>query len=29
MDPRIRAEVGRRLDEVDKRLEELACANES
>ena len=29
MDPRIRAEVGHRLDEVDKRLEELACVNES
>jgi hypothetical protein len=28
MDPRVRAEVGRRLDEVDKRLEELTCANE-
>ena len=29
MDGRISAEVERRLDEVDKRLEELSCANES
>lgn len=29
LDERISAEVARRLDEVDKRLEELSCANES
>ncbi len=29
LDERISAEAARRLDEVDKRLEELSCANES
>jgi hypothetical protein len=29
LDKRINDEVTRRLDEVDKRLEELSCANES